>query len=109
MKKTARTLVYCLFALQLLSLTAWSQGLPETTPESVGLSQKRLANITAFMQKHVDEKKLAGAVGVVARHGKVAYLQSVGKQDIEADIDMDTNTIFRIASMTKSIKRRVKQ
>jgi len=103
MKNTTRTVVYCLFALQLLASSAWSQGLPETTPESVGLSQERLAKITAIMQKHVDEKKLAGAVAVVARRGKVAYLQSVGKQDIEADIDMDTNTIFRIASMTKPI------
>lgn len=103
MRKTTRKLVYCLFVLQVLSLTARSQRLPETTPESVGLSQERLADITAFMQKHVDEKKLAGAVAVVARHGKVAYLQSVGKQDIEAGIDMSTNTIFRIASMTKPI------
>ena len=103
MKKTTRTLVYCMLALQLLALTVWGQGLPETTPESVGLSQERLADITALMQKHVDEKKLAGAVAVVARRGKVAYLQSIGKQDIEADIDMDTNTIFRIASMTKPI------
>ncbi len=103
MKKTTRTLVYCLFALQLVMLTACSQGLLETTPESIGLSQERLADITALMQKHVDEKKLAGAVAVVARRGKVAYLQSIGKQDMETDIDMDTNTIFRIASMTKPI------
>ncbi len=102
-KTTTRMLVYCLFALQLLAHGAWSQGLPETTAESAGLSQDRLDNITAVMQKHVDEKKLAGAVAAVARRGKVAYLQSVGKQDIEADIDMNTNTIFRIASMTKPI------
>lgn len=102
-KATTRMLVYCLFVLQLLAHGAWSQGLPETTAESAGLSQDRLANITAVMQKHVDEKKLAGAVAVVARRGKVAYLQSVGKQDIEADVDMNANTIFRIASMTKPI------
>jgi len=96
-------LVYCLFALQLLAHGAWGQGLPSTTPESAGLSHDRLADITAVMQKHVDEKKLAGVVAVVARRGKVVYLQSVGKQDIEADIDMNKNTIFRIASMTKPI------
>jgi CubicO group peptidase (beta-lactamase class C family) len=103
MKKTTRTLICILLALQLPVLTAWSQGLPETTPASVGLSQERLANITALMQEHVDENKLAGALAVVARRGKVAYLQSLGKQDIEADINMNTNTIFRIASMTKPI------
>lgn len=103
MKKTARTLVYCLLALALFAPSAWSRELAETTPASVGLSRERLADITTLMQKHVDEKKLAGAVAVVARRGKVAYLQSVGKQDIEKSIDMDTNTIFRIASMTKPI------
>jgi len=103
MKKTFRTLIYCLFALQLLTLSAWSRGLPETSPESAGLSTKRLADITTLMQKHVDEKKLAGAIAVVARRGKIAYLQSVGRQDIEAGINMNTDTIFRIASMTKPI------
>lgn len=62
MKKTTRTLVYCLFALQLVMLTACSQGLLETTPESIGLSQERLADITALMQKHVDDKYAAGIV-----------------------------------------------
>lgn len=103
MEKKTRTLIYCLFALQLLTLSAWSRGLPEATPESAGLSTERLAEITTLMQKHVDEKKLAGAVAVVARRGKIAYLQSVGKQDIEAGISMNADTIFRIASMTKPI------
>jgi CubicO group peptidase (beta-lactamase class C family) len=103
MKKTARTLVYCLIALTLIAPCALSQGLAETTPRSVGLSQRRLAEITALMQKHVDEEKLAGAVAAVARRGKVAYLESVGKQDIEKNVDMSRDTIFRIASMTKPI------
>lgn len=103
MKRTARTLVYCLIALTLIAPCAPSWGLAETTPRSVGLLPERLADITALMQKHVNEKKLAGAVAVVARRGKVAYLESVGKQDIEKNVDMNTDTIFRIASMTKPI------
>jgi CubicO group peptidase (beta-lactamase class C family) len=103
MKKTARTLVYCLITLTLIAPCAQSQGLAETTPRSVGLSQERLADITALMQKHVDEEKLAGAVAAVARRGRVAYLKSIGKQDIEKSVDMSADTIFRIASMTKPI------
>ena len=75
MKKTARTLVYCLIAFTLIAPCALSHGLAETTPRSVGLSQDRLAEITALMQKHVDEEKLAGAVAAVARRGKIAYLE----------------------------------
>ncbi len=103
MKKTVRTLVLYLFVLQLLLVTSCARGLAKATPESVGLSQERLADITTLMQKHMDEQKLAGAVAMVARHGKIAYVQCLGKQNIEANIDMDTNTIFRIASMTKPI------
>lgn len=103
MKKTARIFVYYLFVFVLFAPAALSQGLARTNPRAAGLSQDRLAEITALMQDHVDDKKLAGAVAVVARRGKVAYMQSVGKQDIEGDIDMNPETIFRIASMTKPI------
>ncbi|MHC4121168.1 MAG: serine hydrolase domain-containing protein [Planctomycetota bacterium] len=103
MKKTGRTFIYCLIVLTLLAPCAWGQGLAATTPRSAGLSQERLAEITALMQEHVDHGKLAGAVAAVARRGKVAYVESVGKRDIENNLDMDTDTIFRIASMTKPI------
>ena len=103
MRKTVLTLVYGLLVLPLLLETSYARGLAKTSPESVGLSRERLADITTLMQEHVDERKLAGAVALVARHGKMAYVQSIGKQDIEANIDMDTDTIFRIASMTKPI------
>jgi len=82
---------------------AFGQGLPKTSPKSVGLSQDRLDRITAVMQKHVDEDLLAGAVALVARNGKVAYLQCVGMQDREKQVTMNPETIFRIASMSKAI------
>jgi CubicO group peptidase (beta-lactamase class C family) len=103
MNKTARSFAYCLFILMLLAPVALGQALPLTTPKAVALSEKRLAEITALMLEHVDEEKLAGAVAVVARRGKIAYMKSIGRQDIEADIDMSADTIFRIASMTKPI------
>lgn len=80
-----------------------AQRLPKASPKAVGLSQERLDRITAVMQGHVDDGRLAGAVALVARKGRVAYLQSVGMQDREQGIRMDAGTIFRIASMTKPI------
>jgi CubicO group peptidase (beta-lactamase class C family) len=79
------------------------QGLPQASPESIGLCQERLDRITAVMHKHVEEGRIAGAVAMVARNGKAAYLQSVGMQDREKQIEMSPGTIFRIASMTKPI------
>ncbi|UCE49487.1 MAG: beta-lactamase family protein [Phycisphaerales bacterium] len=103
MNRIARTFAFCLLVVASFAPAALSRGLARTTPRAEGLSEDRLAEITALMQEHVDDKKLAGAVAVVARRGKVAYMQSIGKQDIEADIDMNAGTIFRIASMTKPI------
>lgn len=77
--------------------------LQEASPESVGLSADRLERITALMRRNVEEDRLAGAVALVARDGKVAYLESVGMRDRENGEKMTADTIFRIASMTKPI------
>lgn len=81
----------------------FAQSLPLTSPEKVGLSKARLDRLEAVMQQYVEKKQIAGAVALVARKNKVAYLKSFGRQDIEANKPMQDNTIFRLASMTKPI------
>lgn len=73
------------------------------TPEDVGLSGSRLYKIDHLTQRYIDEGKLAGTISMVARRGEVVHLSSQGKMDIEADKEMDDDTIFRIYSMTKPI------
>ena len=77
--------------------------LPRATPEAVGLAPVRLAEATALLNRFVAERKIAGAVAAVARHGKLAYLEAVGLQDLETRAAMTDRSIFRIYSMTKSI------
>lgn len=72
-------------------------------PAAAGMDPIRLARITAKMKTYVDEGTAAGFVTIVARHGHVASLEAIGYQDREAQIPMRTDTIFRIASMTKSL------
>ncbi len=55
------------------------------------------------MQGVVDRKEAAGIVTLVAREGKVVDVHAVGFQDIEKNVAMRTDSIFRIASMTKPI------
>lgn len=90
-----------LLAVAVPSLAA--QALPRATPEAVGLSSERLGRLTAVLQSYVDSGRLAGAVALVARHGKVAYLQSVGWRDRESRVPLRDDAIFRIASQTKAI------
>ncbi len=73
------------------------------TPHEVGLSAKQLKRISTTSQKFIDEKRLSGAVTVVARRGKVVHFEASGMMDIEADKPMQRDTIFRIYSMTKPI------
>ena len=72
-------------------------------PHAVELSGKWLARISATAQQFIDDGQLAGAVTVVARHGKVAHFEAYGMMDIAANKPMQKDTIFRIYSMTKPI------
>jgi CubicO group peptidase (beta-lactamase class C family) len=73
------------------------------SPEAIGFSSARLGRIGDTMRRFVDEGKLAGAVTLVARRGKLAHFEVTGLADVEAKRPMERNTIFRIASMTKPI------
>jgi len=73
------------------------------TPETVGLSSARLDHLRTVMQSYVDEGKLAGLISLVARRGKVAFLDCYGMMDIEANKPMQLDTILRIYSLTKPI------
>jgi CubicO group peptidase (beta-lactamase class C family) len=71
--------------------------------ESVGFSSERLDRIAPVMQSYIDQGKLAGTLTLVARDGKIAYLNAQGMQDKEAGKPMTEDTIFRIYSMSKPI------
>ena len=83
--------------------TALGGEIPRAEPAEVGLSQERLDRITRAMESGVANGHLAGAIGVVARKGKIAYWETVGMADREAGKSMSDDTIFRIYSMTKPI------
>jgi CubicO group peptidase (beta-lactamase class C family) len=73
-------------------------------PESVGLSSERLARIERHLERrYLDQKKIAGALTLVARRGRVAYLSPLGMMDLERGRPMREDTLFRIYSMTKPI------
>ena len=98
-----RHLVTSVFLLLLVSQGLAAQGLPTSPPEQVGLSADRLERIVTLVQDAVDRNEVAGAVTLVARLGRIGHLEAVGWRDIERDAPMDTDTLFRIASMTKAV------
>lgn len=98
---------YLLPILISLSFTASADtpdsGLPMAEPESVGMSAQRLSRIDDFMQRYIDNDMVAGTVTLVARKGKVVHFKAQGMKDVERGQEMTTDTIFRMASMTKPI------
>ena len=95
-------------SLVLACVVAWTfpvaaQELPAAKPEAVGLSPERLQRLSREVQKDIDDKRLAGAVTMVVRHGQVAWLKAQGMQDREAGKPMRADSIFRICSMSKPI------
>src|SRR5438128_5991071 len=87
----------------LLASAALAQAPPRVRPEDVGFSSARLARLHATMQDYVDQGRLAGAVTLLLRDGKLAHLDAVGKADAERGVPMAPNTIFRIASQSKAL------
>lgn len=86
------------------AINLWlAQPVTAATPEAVGLSTERLGRIDEVMQQYVDEGKIAGAVTLVSRNGQTVYNKAFGMRDIEADLPMTTDSMFRIASMSKPI------
>ena len=77
--------------------------LPRATPEQVDLSSGRLGMITETLKADVAANKIPGAVLLIARRGKVAYFESVGKLDAATSVPMGKDSIFRIYSMSKPI------
>ena len=72
-------------------------------PESEGFSSERLENLHKLIQQEIDQKELAGAVTILARHGKVVDYQVYGRKDMATGAPMTKDTIFRDYSMTKPV------
>ena len=93
-----------LFAIVfVLASTALGQALPTAEPREVGLSAGGISKIEPFVQRYIDERRLAGAVTIVAKSGKVVHFSAQGMQDIAAEKPMRKDTLFRIYSMTKAV------
>jgi CubicO group peptidase (beta-lactamase class C family) len=102
--KTTRQKLFAILLFSLaISFVAHAKQIPITSPEDVGISTEKLAQIKPAIQALVDNEKIAGASVIVARKGKIALFETFGMMDKEAKKPMKPNTIFRFYSMTKPV------
>lgn len=77
--------------------------LPDTKPETVGLSSIGLQRLSDAFQREIDNGTIPGVTMMVARRGQIAWFDALGRQSPDSSTPMARNTIFRIFSMTKPI------
>jgi CubicO group peptidase (beta-lactamase class C family) len=75
----------------------------EVDPAEVGLDASRLRRIDAHFKRYVDDGRLPGWLLAVSRSGRVAHVARYGSRDIEAGLPVETDTLWRIYSMTKPV------
>ncbi|MDD5633511.1 MAG: serine hydrolase, partial [Methylococcales bacterium] len=90
-----------LLAVAVLANPVAAEGVTAVRPEDVGLSSPRLERISNLINRIIEEKKIAGAVVLIARNGKIAYFNAFGQADNGKPMQKDT--MFRVASMTKPL------
>ncbi|MBL8275737.1 MAG: beta-lactamase family protein [Pelomonas sp.] len=76
---------------------------PPQPAAASGFSAPRLQRLDAAIDEQIAARQLAGGVMVVLRDGKPVVFKAYGQRDIEHALPMRTDTIFRIASMTKAL------
>ncbi len=98
-----RSRISSLVVVALVAQTVLAQ-LPIAKPESVSVSAERLAQIDAVINEEISNKKLPGAVVLVARKGRVVCRKSYGARALEPSREaMTPDTIFDLASLTKVV------
>ncbi len=81
----------------------WAAELPAVRPAAVGMEADTLAQIPVQLKELVAKQRIAGAVTLTLRHGKVVEFDAVGMADLENKRTMRKDSVFWIASMTKPI------
>ncbi len=72
-------------------------------PAHLGFDRTRLSRIGSWMQDHVDAGRLAGLAVQVTRRREVAFSERAGLQDVENEIAVRPDALWRIYSMTKPV------
>jgi CubicO group peptidase (beta-lactamase class C family) len=72
-------------------------------PSGLGLSESGLARLRRVLTREIERKRLPGAVAMIARQGKLGFLEAFGVQDPASGAPMQIDSIFRIYSMTKPV------
>jgi CubicO group peptidase (beta-lactamase class C family) len=75
----------------------------EAEASELGFDQGRLERLDAGLARYADDGRLAGWLVLVSRRGRIVHLSTYGRRDEEAGLPVETDTQWRVYSMTKPI------
>ena len=92
------------FIICIATLPALAQPLERATPEQLGIDSRHLHYAEEAILQAVKNSEIPGAVLAVVYKNKMAYLKAFGNKQVYPDtIPMDVNTVFDMASVSKSM------
>ena len=78
--------------------------LPLTSPEAAGMSKAAFERIENHLrERYIEAGRFPGTQLMVYRRGKLVHFSSQGSADLERQVPVKDDTIFRIYSMTKPV------
>jgi CubicO group peptidase (beta-lactamase class C family) len=75
----------------------------DVDPAEAGFDAHRLSRIDTHFDRYVENGRLPGWLAVVSRHGRIVHVGRGGHSDVEAGTPVETDTLWRIFSMTKPV------
>jgi CubicO group peptidase (beta-lactamase class C family) len=100
------TFILCVMKKQLFFLLLFFSPSLLVAQQVAKQSKVNAATLDAFeaeVRKEIQEQKMAGAAYLIYHQGKVQRMKAFGEADKSAHKPMETNSLFRLASMTKPI------
>ncbi|MBX7555053.1 beta-lactamase family protein [Streptomyces sp. tea 10] len=75
----------------------------EVEPGEAGLDAAALDRLDRCFADHVDAGRLPGFLLALARGGRIAHLTTYGRRDVAGGLPVESDTLWRIYSMTKPV------
>lgn len=103
MRKPVAQLVVIAISILLSGITQLSAAQSISKAERVGMSSERLEHFDELGERYVESGDYSGLVTLIARKGKIVHFKAHGNYGVDNLKPMETDTLFRIYSMTKPI------
>tara|TARA_B100002019_G_scaffold289841_1_gene306297 strand:+ start:109 stop:1407 length:1299 start_codon:yes stop_codon:yes gene_type:complete len=95
--------IIAMISILAICQTVLADNIGTSTPERMGMSSERLDRVTDISRGYVEEGKLAGAITMINRGGKIVHFEVVGNRGADDPRPLEKDDLFRIYSMTKPI------